>query len=88
MLGDHVKTAIGTRIMTGSIVGTGTMWAATEPVSGCVDAFQWRTDAGCRAYRFEKFMEVARAMMSRRGVNPSGAYTELLKALADGVKSA
>lgn len=87
VLGDHVKTAIGTRIMTGSIVGTGTMWAATEPVSGCVDAFQWRTDAGGRAYRFEKFIEVARAMMSRRGVNPSGAYTELLKALADGVKS-
>lgn len=36
VLGDHVKTAHGMRIMTGSIVGTATMWAATEPVSGCV----------------------------------------------------
>ncbi|MCC6230619.1 MAG: hypothetical protein IT432_15520 [Phycisphaerales bacterium] len=82
MLGDHVKTAIGTRIMTGSIVGTGSMWAATEPVSGCVDAFTWRTDAGARAYRFEKFIEVARAMMSRRAVTPSEAYMELLKDLS------
>lgn len=81
VLGDHVKTAIGTRIMTGSIVGTGSMWAATEPVSGCVDAFQWRTDAGARAYRFEKFMEVARAMMSRRAIVPSEAYMELLNDL-------
>lgn len=88
VLGDHVKTAIGTRIMTGSVVGTGSMWAATEPVSGCVDAFQWRTDAGARAYRFEKFMEVARAMMSRRAVTPSEAYMELLKDLAGQTKSA
>lgn len=80
VLGDHVKTAIGTRIMTGSIVGTGTMWAAAEPVSGCVDAFRWRTDAGCKPYRFGKFIEVARAMMSRRGVSPSEAYVELLRA--------
>lgn len=88
VLGDHVKTAIGTRIMTGSIVGTGSMWAATEPVSGCVDAFQWRTDAGARAYRFEKFMEVARAMMSRRSVIPSEAYMEMLKDLAGQTNSA
>jgi len=81
VLGDHVKTAIGTRIMTGAIVGTGAMWAATAPVSGCVAAFAWATDAGVRAFRLDKFLEVARAAMARRGREPSAAEIALLGAL-------
>lgn len=81
MLGDHVKTAICTRIMTGSIVGTGTMHAATGPISGTVPAMTWATDAGVKAYRFDKFMEVARAAMARRKVTPSAAYEARLAEL-------
>lgn len=81
VLGDHVKTAICTRIMTGAIVGTGSMWAATAPVSGCVPAFSWVTDEGRRGYRLDKFMEVARAAMGRRGIEPSAAYVERLRGL-------
>jgi UDP-N-acetylglucosamine diphosphorylase/glucosamine-1-phosphate N-acetyltransferase len=82
ILGDHVKTAICTRIMTGAIVGTGTMWAATAPVSGSIPAFSWVTDAGTKGYRFEKFMEVARAAMGRRKIDPSTDYARQLEDLA------
>lgn len=81
IIGDHVKMAISTRIMTGSVVGTGTMWAATKPLGGTVAPFSWVTDAGERAYRFEKFMEVAKAAMGRRKIVPSEAFEARLKAL-------
>ncbi|MEO1278304.1 MAG: putative sugar nucleotidyl transferase [Planctomycetota bacterium] len=71
VLGDHVRTAICTRIMTGAVVGTGTMWAASTAVSGRVGAMRWMTDAGERDYRPEKFLEVARAAMARRDRSPS-----------------
>lgn len=83
VLGDHVKTAIGTRIMTGAIVHTGAMWAASEPISGCIDRFAWATDAGVRRYRLNKFIEVMRAAMARRKVEPSGAYINQVSALAE-----
>ncbi len=83
IIGDHVKTAICTRIMTGSILHTGSMFATTAPVSGTVGRFMWATDAGQRPYRFEKFLEVARAAMARRKTEPSAAYVERMRSLAD-----
>lgn len=81
ILGDHVKTAICTRIMTGSVLNLGGMFATTAPVTGCVPAFAWATDEGVRRYRLEKFLEVVKAMMARRKVEPSAAYLERLSAL-------
>ncbi len=78
VIGDHVKTAICTRLMTGSVLHTGCMFATTAPVSGCVGAFTWATDAGTRRYRLDKFLEVAKAAMDRRKVEPSAAYLERL----------
>ena len=83
VLGDHVKTAIGTRIMTGSIVHTGAMWAATAPITGCVDRFSWATDAGIKAYRTDRFLDVMRTSMGRRKIEPSEAYAARVRALAD-----
>jgi UDP-N-acetylglucosamine diphosphorylase/glucosamine-1-phosphate N-acetyltransferase len=76
IIGDHVKTAICTRIMTGSVLHTGCMIATTAAASGCVGPFTWATDAGTRRYRLDKFLEVARAAMGRRKVEPSAAYVE------------
>lgn len=81
MIGDHVKTAIGTRIMTGAVIGTGAMWAAGEAISGCVEPFAWVTDTGRQRYRLEKFLEVMRAVMARRDVEPSDAYLARLAGL-------
>lgn len=81
MIGDHVRTAIGTRIMTGSVVHTGAMWAASRAITGCVGRFAWVTDEGTRSYRLGKFIDVARTVMARRDVEPSDAYMARLAAL-------
>lgn len=81
IIGDHAKTAIGTRIMTGCIIHTGAMIATSVPTSGCIPPFAWWTDEGRRTYRPAKFLEVARAMMARRSVEPSSAYTARLEVL-------
>jgi UDP-N-acetylglucosamine diphosphorylase/glucosamine-1-phosphate N-acetyltransferase len=85
IIGDHVKFAINTRIMTGSVVGTGAMVATTQPPPTCVPRFAWLTDdapAG-KTYRIEKLIEVARTMMARRHVQPSEAYVEAMRELYD-----
>jgi uncharacterized protein len=81
VLGDHAKLAIGTRIMTGSSVGTGAMWAAGRAISGAVGPFAWVTDDGERRFLLRKFMEVARTVMARRAVTPGAAYVARLEAL-------
>lgn len=83
VIGDHVKTAICTRIMTGAVIHTGAMIARTQPVVGCISPFAWMTDEANRKYRLSKFVEVARAAMGRRGVTPSPAYLERLAAIAE-----
>ncbi|HYE60529.1 MAG TPA: putative sugar nucleotidyl transferase [Phycisphaerales bacterium] len=87
VIGDHVKTAICTRIMTGSILHTGSMFATTAPVSGCVPAFTWATDEGKRTYRLDKFLEVAQAAMGRRKVELSEHYRAVLAALHAGAST-
>lgn len=82
VLGDHVRTAIGTRIMTGAVAHTGAMWAASWALSGCVPRFAWATDEGVKSYRPAKFAEVARAAMGRRGISPSEAYLARVAELA------
>lgn len=84
-MGDHTKTAIGTRIMTGAIVGTGTMHAATAPLSGTVDPFSWITDNGTKSFRLGKFVEVSLAVMQRRGIQQSQAYSRRLTILHETV---
>lgn len=74
IVGDHVKFAICTRIMTGSVVHTGTMWAAGKAVSGCVAPFSWVTDEGVKSFRLGKFAEIAKTVMGRRKVTASEGY--------------
>lgn len=81
IIGDHCKFAICTRIMTGAVVGTGTMWSATAPVTGSVPRLSWVTDAGTKPYATNKFIEVAKTVMARRKVEMSGAYRARLEGL-------
>ncbi|MCA9288993.1 MAG: hypothetical protein KDA05_10440, partial [Phycisphaerales bacterium] len=81
IVGDHVKTAIGTRIMTGAVLHTGCMFAQTAAVAGTVGPFTWATDRGMQPFRFDKFMEIARTVMARRHIEPTDAYASLLAEL-------
>lgn len=82
IVGDHTKFAINTRIMTGSIFGTGCMVATVAAPPTCVPAFSWLTDERTQPYRFSKFLEVAKAVMARRKIVPSEAYIAAMEALA------
>ena len=83
IVGDHVKFAIGTRIMTGSVFGTGAMVAMSTPPPALVQRFAWLTDDGATRYRFARFVEVARAVMARRGIELSDACLQRLTTLYD-----
>lgn len=84
IVGDHVKFAIKTRILTGSVFGTGAMIATTAPPPTTVPPFAWLTDEGERSYRVEKFLDVARRVMARRGVAMSSGYDQTIRALSKG----
>lgn len=81
IIGDHVKTAICTRLPTGCVIGTGSMLAMTAFAPALVPRFSWWTDEGRRLYRFEKFLEVARAAWARRSFQPGDAVIEALRRL-------
>jgi UDP-N-acetylglucosamine diphosphorylase/glucosamine-1-phosphate N-acetyltransferase len=81
VVGDHVKFAIGTRIMTGSVVGTGAMIATTAPPPPTVRRFAWLTDKGESVFRFDRFMDTVVKVMTRRDQVPSPAYEQALRAL-------
>jgi len=86
IVGDHVKTAIGTRLMTGVCLGTGAMIAASTPPPTSTPRFAWITDdpSGGQTvsiFRFAKFADVARTVMQRRNIDPSDAYLKRLESL-------
>ena len=82
-VGDHVKFAINTRIMTGSIIGTGAMIATSMPAPSPTQRFAWLTDAGSRTYRTSKFLDVARAVMARRDKELDSATEMVIQQLVD-----
>lgn len=82
LVGDHTKTAINTTIMTGSCFSTGTMIATTAAPPAFTERFAWCTDTGIRSFRMNKFVDIARTVMGRRGIEPSEEYIARLNALA------
>ncbi|MBC7895601.1 MAG: hypothetical protein H7066_09310 [Cytophagaceae bacterium] len=64
LLGDHAKTAIGTRLMTGTVVGAGANVVSDGLPAKVIPPFAWGDDT----YRLDKFLEVAARVMARRHV--------------------
>jgi UDP-N-acetylglucosamine diphosphorylase / glucose-1-phosphate thymidylyltransferase / UDP-N-acetylgalactosamine diphosphorylase / glucosamine-1-phosphate N-acetyltransferase / galactosamine-1-phosphate N-acetyltransferase len=78
-LGDHVKTGIGLLLNTGTVVGAGSnLYGAALPPT-YVPPFSWGTGAELVEYRVDKFLEVARRAMSRRGVELSDEAADQLR---------
>jgi UDP-N-acetylglucosamine diphosphorylase/glucosamine-1-phosphate N-acetyltransferase len=68
LLGDHVKTGIGTLLNTGTVVGAGSnLYGAAMPPR-YVPPFSWGSGAELVPYRLGKFLEVAERAMARRDV--------------------
>jgi len=81
VVGDYVRTAIGTRLMTGSCIGTGAMIALSGFSPKSVDRFAFLTDAGQQTYQFDKFIGCAQTMMARRECELSQSEMDLIHAL-------
>lgn len=64
LLGDHAKTAVGTRLMTGTVVGTAANVVSDALPPKVVAPFTF----GEGTYRLDKFLEVAGRVMARRHV--------------------
>ena len=67
LIGDHAKLAIGTLLMTGSVVGAGASVFDSGALSTVVPPFSWG-GGGADVFALEKFLEVAERVHARRGL--------------------
>ncbi len=74
-VGDHVKTAIGTLLPTGAVLGTFANWFESGFTPKELARFSWGKDG---RWREKEMLECARRVMARRGVEMSPAYERLL----------
>lgn len=84
IIGDFVRTAIGTRLLTGSVVGTGCMLAVSDLAPKHVNRFTFRTDTGVVAHDLDSLLITARRMMGLHGVELTDAETRLIRRLHAG----
>jgi UDP-N-acetylglucosamine diphosphorylase / glucose-1-phosphate thymidylyltransferase / UDP-N-acetylgalactosamine diphosphorylase / glucosamine-1-phosphate N-acetyltransferase / galactosamine-1-phosphate N-acetyltransferase len=66
--GDHVKTGIGLRITTGTVLGAGSNVFGADMPPKHVRPFSWGEGSSLGTYRLDKFLDVTRRAMSRRQV--------------------
>ncbi|MHB1313070.1 MAG: putative sugar nucleotidyl transferase [Gemmatimonadaceae bacterium] len=76
LIGDHAKLAIGTQLMTGSVIGAGaSVFGATTPAR-VVPPFSW--GGAETVFALDKFLVVAERVLQRRGVALSDALRRTL----------
>ncbi len=76
VIGDHVKTAIGTLIPTGAVIGTFANWFRGGMMPRELPAFSWGKKG---RWRVAEMVECARRVMARRDVVMSPAYERVLR---------
>jgi bifunctional N-acetylglucosamine-1-phosphate-uridyltransferase/glucosamine-1-phosphate-acetyltransferase GlmU-like protein len=67
LIGDHAKTAIGSMLPTGTVIGTGASVFGGGPIPKYVPPFAWGYD-GAERTTLEGFLRVAERVMPRRDV--------------------
>ena len=78
LLGDHAKTAIGTRLNTGTVIGAAANVFGAAMPGKMVPPFAWGGDGA--TYDAARFLEVAERVMARRGVRLGEAARRQLAA--------
>jgi len=80
-MGDHVKTAIGTRFNTGTVIGTGSNVVFNGFPPKSIPPFSWCVDGKVRSVRWESFLETAKIVKSHRGLELSAVEKSLLDSI-------
>lgn len=83
MFGDHAKTAIGTRLNTGTVIGAGANVFGSAMPPKFVPPFAWGDVPPYETFGVDKFLEVAEHVMSRRSVPLSSGQRAMLRAAWD-----
>ncbi len=80
IIGDHVKTSIGTLLNTGSVVGTMAVLVATgAPLPKYIPPFTWFLGGAItKGFGLRALIDTARTAMSRRKVDLTDSMEELL----------
>jgi len=79
ILGDHTKTAIGTKINTGSSYGIGcNIFGAGFPPK-FIPSFSWGGSEKLVEYHLDQMMDTTKTVMGRRDISVTPAYESLLE---------
>lgn len=73
LLGDHVKTGIGTRLTTGCVVGAGASIFGSSLPPKAVAPFAWGEAPRWESFALQRFLVVAERVMARRDVSLTAA---------------
>ena len=83
LIGDHVKTAIGTRINTGTAIGAGANLFGDSVPAKWVPPFAWGQGTPPSVYERDRFLSTAGQVLERRGVPFDDSTREWLGACWD-----
>lgn len=82
-IGDHSKTAIGTTLNTGTVVGIFCNVLAGGFPPKSIPSFSWGTDGGLVDHDIERALDTASRVMARRGVELTSAMETLIRRAHD-----
>jgi UDP-N-acetylglucosamine diphosphorylase/glucosamine-1-phosphate N-acetyltransferase len=78
-IGDHTKTAIGTKLNTGTVIGVFCNVLASGFPPKNIPAFSWGGPDGFVRHDIEKALDTARGVMARRGRKLTAAEERLIR---------
>lgn len=78
IIGDHVKTSIGTHLNTGTIIELGSVLFDAGLHDKYIPPFSWGSPKSYSRHEHSKFIQTAKIMMQRRNIALSDAQTDLL----------
>lgn len=79
LLGDHVKTGIGTLLNTGTVVGAGSNLYGTSMPPKYVPPFSWGSGEDLVPFELDRFLHVAETVMARRSVPLGDGMKQVLR---------
>lgn len=80
MIGDHAKTAIGTLLTTGTVVGAGASIFGDRSPDRWVRPFSWGSGGSVCSYELDRFLDTAAVVLERRGVDATDQVRSWLSA--------
>jgi UDP-N-acetylglucosamine diphosphorylase/glucosamine-1-phosphate N-acetyltransferase len=83
LVGDHTKTAIGTRLNTGSYIGYCCLLAGNGLAQTFFPSFSFWTGAGIKKYEMDKAIEVAKRVLARRDKELSEEDRTIMRYVAE-----